>query len=280
PFDHRAVSHADRIVAISENVRRRVARYYGREAEVVYPPVATSRFRFQEVGDAWLSVGRLYPEKRIDLLFEIFRRLPKEKLILVGGYAAGDRAADYLARLNPPPNVTMMGEMPDEALVDLYATCRGLVTTAVDEDFGITPVEAMAAGKCVLATGEVGPRDGSHGPRRLVSDGTPSEKGVRSVWTRPTTERPEHGQHPAHRRSGHAHRRGPDRPVFPERRGQGGRPRRGLQPRGPIVRRDLVRPTGPDGRDHGPGRRAPFGGRPRECSRCAVLPGLVQRNVR
>src|SRR5207253_11307667 len=45
--------------------------------------------------------------------------------------------------------------------------------------------------------GEVGPRDGSHGPRRLVSDGTPSEKGVRSVWTRPTTERPEHGQHPA-----------------------------------------------------------------------------------
>jgi len=159
PFDHRAVSHADRIVAISENVRRRVARYYGREAEVVYPPVATSRFRFQEVGDAWLSVGRLYPEKRIDLLFEIFRRLPKEKLILVGGYAAGDRAADYLARLNPPPNVTMMGEMPDEALVDLYATCRGLVTTAVDEDFGITPVEAMAAGKCVLATDEGGYRE-------------------------------------------------------------------------------------------------------------------------
>src|SRR5256886_12370670 len=97
PFDRRAVTHADRILAISENVRRRVARYYSREAEVVYPPVATSRFRFQEVGDAWLSVGRLYPEKRIDLLFEIFRRLPKVKLILVAVYTIGDRAPDYLA---------------------------------------------------------------------------------------------------------------------------------------------------------------------------------------
>ena len=159
PFDRRAVTHADRILAISENVRRRVARFYNRQAAVVYPPVSTSRFRFQEVGDAWLSVGRLYPEKRIDLLFEIFRRLPKEKLIVVGGYAAGDRATDYLDRLKPPPNVTMMGEISDEALVDLYAICRGLITTAVDEDFGITPVEAMAAGKCVLATDEGGYRE-------------------------------------------------------------------------------------------------------------------------
>ena len=159
PLDRRAVARADRIVAISENVHRRVARYYGRESDVVYPPVATSRFRFQDVGDAWLSVSRLYPEKRIDLLFEIFRRLPEEKLILAGGYAAGDRAAEYLARLKPPPNVTMTGEIPDDALVDLYATCRGLITTAVDEDFGITPVEAMAAGKCVLATDEGGYRE-------------------------------------------------------------------------------------------------------------------------
>jgi glycosyltransferase involved in cell wall biosynthesis len=159
PYDRRAVAHADRIVAISQNVRRRIAHYYGREAEVVYPPVATSRFRFQEVGDTWLSVGRLYPEKRIDLLFEIFRQLPKEKLILVGGHAVGDRAVRYLAHLKAPSNVTMTGEITDDALVDLYATCRGLITAAVDEDFGITPVEAMAAGKCVLATDEGGYRE-------------------------------------------------------------------------------------------------------------------------
>jgi glycosyltransferase involved in cell wall biosynthesis len=159
PADRRAVAHCDRVVAISENVRRRILRYYGRDAPVVHPPVATSRFRFKEVGDAWLSVSRLYPEKRIELQLEIFRRLPEEKLVLVGGYSAGDRASRYLARLKPPANVTMVGEISEDALADLYASCRGFLTTAVDEDFGITPVEAMAAGKCVLATDEGGYRE-------------------------------------------------------------------------------------------------------------------------
>jgi len=159
PMDRWAVGHCDRVVAISENVRGRIKRYYGRDADVLYPPVATSKFRFKEVGDTWLSVSRLYPEKRIELQLEIFRRLPEEKLVLVGGYSAGDRAARYLARLKPPANVTMVGEISDDALADLYATCRGVITTAVDEDFGITPVESMAAGKCVLATDEGGYRE-------------------------------------------------------------------------------------------------------------------------
>src|SRR5437867_6269075 len=68
-------------------------------------------------------------------------------------------AERYVARLRPPPNVTLLGEIPDERLADLYARCRGFLTTAVDEDFGITPVEAMAAGKCVLATDEGGYRE-------------------------------------------------------------------------------------------------------------------------
>ena len=159
PLDRKAVSRCDRIVAISENVQRRIDRYYGRDSEVIYPPVTTSNFRFQEVGDSWLSVSRLYPEKRIELQLDIFRRLPEQKLILVGGYSAGDRASRYLARLNPPPNVTMLGEIGETTLTDLYARCRGFLTTAVDEDFGITPVEAMAAGKCVLATDEGGYRE-------------------------------------------------------------------------------------------------------------------------
>lgn len=158
-FERRSVRRCDQIVAISENVRGRVRRYYGRDARVVYPPVATSRFRFQEIGDFWLSVSRMYPEKRIELQLEIFRRLPRERLVLVGGYSAGDLAERYVASLRPPPNVTLLGEIPEERLLDLYARCRGFLTTAVDEDFGITPVEAMAAGKCVLATNEGGYRE-------------------------------------------------------------------------------------------------------------------------
>lgn len=158
-LDRRAVRGVDRIVAISENVRGRVRRAYGRDADVIYPPVATSRFRFRELGDAWLSVNRLYPEKRIDLQVEVFRRLPHEKLVIVGGYTKGDRTESYVSSLRPPPNVTLMGEVAEPALADLYGRCRGFLTTAVDEDFGITPVEAMAAGKVVLATDEGGYRE-------------------------------------------------------------------------------------------------------------------------
>jgi glycosyltransferase involved in cell wall biosynthesis len=158
-LDQRAVRRVDRIVAISENVRSRVQRWYARDAEVVHPPVATSRYRFLELGNSWLSVNRLYPEKRIDLQMEIFRRLPDERLVVVGGYAKGDRTEAYVASLRPPPNVTFVGEVPDGDLADLYGRCRGLLTTAIDEDFGITPVEAMAAGKVVLATDEGGYRE-------------------------------------------------------------------------------------------------------------------------
>lgn len=164
-FERRSIAHCDDVVAISENVRQRVQRYYGRDASVIYPPVATGKHRFKELGDFWLSVSRMYPEKRIELQLEVFRRLPKEKLVIVGGYSAGDLAERYLARLRPPPNVTLLGEIPEDRLVELYARCRGFITTAVDEDFGITPVEAMAAGKCVLATDEGGYRE-------TVLDGT------------------------------------------------------------------------------------------------------------
>lgn len=158
-LDRRAVRRCDRIIAISENVRGRVRRTYGRDAEVVYPPVETARYRSDRVGDFWLSVTRLYPEKRIHLQLEIFRRLPNERLTIVGGYAKGSKSEDYRASLEPSPNVTLLGEISQTTLVDLYARCRGLVTTAVDEDFGLTPVEAMASGKCVLATDEGGYRE-------------------------------------------------------------------------------------------------------------------------
>ena len=158
-FDRESARSCDDIVAISQNVQGRIRRYYDRDAQVIYPPVATSRFRFEEIGDFWLSVSRIYPEKRIELQLDVFRRLPRERLVLVGGYSAGDFGERYLARLKPPPNVTLVGEIPEARLTDLYARCRGFLTTAVDEDFGITPVEAMASGKCVLATDEGGYRE-------------------------------------------------------------------------------------------------------------------------
>ncbi|WP_175265839.1 glycosyltransferase [Methanothrix thermoacetophila] len=157
-FDQRSVRNLDRIVAISETVRQRIEKYHKRSADVIYPPVDTGRFRFRTYGDFWLSVNRIYPEKRIDLQFDVFRKLPDERLVVVGGYAKGDHAESYYRRLvkKIPDNVKMLGTVSEDELVDLYARCKGLVCTAMDEDFGLTPVEAMASGKPVVAVREGG----------------------------------------------------------------------------------------------------------------------------
>lgn len=158
-LDRRSVRGVQTVVANSENVRQRVRRYHGRDALVVPPPVDTSKFRFRELGGFWLSVNRLYPEKRVHLQCEIFRRLPGERLKVVGGWTPGDHSAPYAASLDPPPNVEFLGEVSQDELAELYGGCRGLITTAADEDFGLTPVEAMASGKAVVATDEGGHRE-------------------------------------------------------------------------------------------------------------------------
>jgi len=128
---------------------------------VIYPPVDTDKFRFTEYGDFWLSVNRIYPEKRLELQFDVFRNLPKQKLVVVGGYAVGDHAVKYYDKLikDIQDNVEMRGMVSEEELIDLYARCKGLICTALDEDFGLTPLEAMANGKPVVAVNEGGFRE-------------------------------------------------------------------------------------------------------------------------
>lgn len=160
-FDQRSVSQIDQIVAISQNVKRRIARYYKADAGVIYPPVDTSRYRCIEYGNFWLSVNRIYPEKRIELQIQTFRRLPDEHLVIVGGYAQGDHASRYAQKITRdlPPNITFLGEVSEERLLDLYGRCKAHICTAVDEDYGLTPLEAMASGKPVLAMNQGGYRE-------------------------------------------------------------------------------------------------------------------------
>ncbi|MGV8108461.1 glycosyltransferase [Methanospirillum sp.] len=160
-YDQRSVREVDRIVSISKTTQERVKKYYDRETPVIYPPIDTSRFFCKEYGDFWLSVNRLYPEKRIELQIEAFRNMPHERLIICGGYAEGDHAARYVEQImnDIPENVTFLGEVSEIELIDLYSRCRGLICTALDEDFGLTPIEAMASGKPVVAVAEGGFRE-------------------------------------------------------------------------------------------------------------------------
>lgn len=157
-FDQQSIRNIDIIVANSENIKARVMRFYQRNSMVIYPGIDTTQFHCIEYGNFWLSVNRLYPEKRIELQIEAFRRLPNENLLIAGGYAEGDNVSGYIQKITQdlPSNVTILGEISEENLIDLYSRCKALLCTAVDEDFGLTPIEAMASGKPVVAIDEGG----------------------------------------------------------------------------------------------------------------------------
>ena len=157
----RSLKEIDRIVTNSKNTLGRIKRYYGRDARVIYPPVDVKRYKNLGYGDFWLSVNRLYPEKRVELQIEAFRRMPDKTLYIVGGVGKGDHSVEYARKIreSAPRNVKFLGEVEEKELLRLYGECEGFIATARDEDFGMTPVEAMAAGKGVVAVNEGGFRE-------------------------------------------------------------------------------------------------------------------------
>ncbi|VVB97041.1 Trehalose synthase [uncultured archaeon] len=153
-----SMMHVCRIATNSVSTQRRIKKYLNRSSKVIYPPIDVSVFRFEKYGDFWLSVNRLYPEKRVELQIEAFRMLPEERLLIVGGYAEADHALPYANSVlnNLPNNVEFLGSVTEEELIQLYARCKGFITTSIDEDFGMAPVEAMASGKPVIGVREGG----------------------------------------------------------------------------------------------------------------------------
>lgn len=153
-LDRRSMTHVDSILANSRNTCSQILSHYGREADVLYPAIDVSSYAHHEASDYWLSVNRLYPEKRIELQIESFRLMPEERLVIVGGHAQGDHSSSYIRWIMQrlPPNVTVLGEVPFDDLRNLYAHSKGLICTSFNEPFGITPLEAMASGKPVIAT--------------------------------------------------------------------------------------------------------------------------------
>ncbi len=147
-WDIAGTKRVDHLIANSRAVAARIARYYGREATVIHPPVrtdlqATARAT-GEPDDFYLMVTRLVPYKRLDIVIEAFNRLGTPLRIVGTGR---DRAA--LERL-AGPNIRFLGGVSDEEKARLYARCRATVFPAED-DFGIAQVEAQAAGRPVLA---------------------------------------------------------------------------------------------------------------------------------
>ncbi len=144
-WDFATAARVDYFATISAHTRKRIAKYYRREAEILYPPVDTQRFRpGGQRRDFYLVVGATEAYKRVDLAIEAFNRLGRPLVVI--GKGPEDRRLRRLAR----PNVTFLGAQPDEVLREHYASCRALIFPG-EEDFGIVPVECMASGRPVIA---------------------------------------------------------------------------------------------------------------------------------
>ena len=147
-WDWAAAQRVDHFVAISSAVQERIRAIYGRESVVIHPPVDTERYTPDPsvpVGDYYLIVSRLIPYKRIDLAVEAFRHLPAEKLVIVGD--GRDRTA---LQAGASPNVTFLGRQSQAKLLELMQGCKAFLFPGL-EDFGIAPVEALSAGRPVIA---------------------------------------------------------------------------------------------------------------------------------
>jgi glycosyltransferase involved in cell wall biosynthesis len=158
-------SRVHRFVAISQYVAARIARHYGRDASVVYPPVDLDRLVPDGAppDDFYLLVGGFVPYKREELAFQAFRGLGRRLLV------AGEGPTRRALAAGAPANVTFLGRVPDAELARLYARCRALIYPQ-EEDFGIVSVEAQACGRPVIALARGGaletvvPLSGEHSP--------------------------------------------------------------------------------------------------------------------
>jgi glycosyltransferase involved in cell wall biosynthesis len=149
-WDVSTANRVDRFVANSRFIARRIWKTYRRPAKVIYPPVAVHRFRADRPrDDFYLTVSRFVPYKRVDLTIAAFTQLGLPLVVIGDG---GDR--ERLQTL-AGPNIQFLGYQPDAIVVDYMERCKAFIFPA-EEDFGITPVEAQAAGAPVIAYGRGG----------------------------------------------------------------------------------------------------------------------------
>ena len=144
-WDIASINRVDSYLANSQYVAKRIEKTYRRHADVIYPPVDTQRFIAGTMRENfYLTVSRFVPYKRVDLTIDAFNRLGLPLIVI------GDGNNRALLQKAARKNVRFLGKQPDSVVEDYMQRCRGFIFPP-EEDFGITPVEAQAAGAPVIA---------------------------------------------------------------------------------------------------------------------------------
>ncbi len=144
-WDRVTADGVDQFATISRTVAARVGKYYRRDSSVIYPPVDTNSFQLSDSHDDYFLVAsRLIPYKRIDLVVEAFNRLGLPLVVI------GDGRDRKTLEARAKSNIRFLGKVSDEELRHYYSHCRAFLFPG-EEDFGITPVEAQASGRPVIA---------------------------------------------------------------------------------------------------------------------------------
>lgn len=153
PRYEKAVQQMDIVIANSENIKRRIKRHLNVEATVIYPPCEIERFTWKKAEDYYLSFGRLDPLKRVSRVVEAFLKMPDKKLLIASD---GEEFLKIKQQIKNANNITLLGNVDEQTLLDLISRCIATIYIPKEEDFGMSPIESMAAGKPVLGVAEGG----------------------------------------------------------------------------------------------------------------------------
>lgn len=153
-WDRLAADRVDYWITNSFFTKERIKKFYRKDSEVIYPPVDTSRFKLSKTkGDFFLVVSRLSPYKGIDLAVEAFNKIGLELIVI--GEGSQRKELEKKAK----SNIKFLGFRSDEEVLKYYKECRAFIFPTFNEDFGLTPVEAMACGKPVIAADSGGAKE-------------------------------------------------------------------------------------------------------------------------
>jgi glycosyltransferase involved in cell wall biosynthesis len=137
----------DIIIANSKNVQERLKKYLNHKSIVIYPPIETEKFKWLSQGDYYLSFGRVDKLKRVGDIVRAFQKMPTKKLIICSG---GDDLENVKKLASGYANIQILGWVDDKKLAELIGNCLATIYIPINEDFGMTPLESMSAGKPCL----------------------------------------------------------------------------------------------------------------------------------